>query len=190
MTVVPPGPLGYLTIWPTGLDQPTSSTLNSLDGRIKANAAIVAAGIPAVRQRLRHRQHQLILDLNGYFVPDTNPQGLQFYPMPPCRVVDTRNGTGPLAGPELSANVAREFPILTSTCNIPHTALAYSLNFTAVPPAPLGFITAWPSDQARPAASILNDLTGTIVANAAIVKGAASSGDISVLCQQQHPISD
>ena len=36
--------LGYLTIWPTGAAQPVVSTMNSLDGRIKANAAIVPGG--------------------------------------------------------------------------------------------------------------------------------------------------
>src|SRR5271166_4811802 len=44
VTVVPQGPLGYLTVWPAGQQQPTVSTLNSLDGRTKANAAIVPAG--------------------------------------------------------------------------------------------------------------------------------------------------
>src|ERR1019366_6648929 len=44
VTVVPQATLGYLTIWPTGEGQPVVSTLNSLDGRIKANAAIVPAG--------------------------------------------------------------------------------------------------------------------------------------------------
>ena len=34
----------YLTIWPTGEGQPTVSTLNSLDGRIKASAVIIPAG--------------------------------------------------------------------------------------------------------------------------------------------------
>ena len=44
VTVVPHGRLGYLTIWPSGQPQPTVSTLNSLDGRTKANAAIVPGG--------------------------------------------------------------------------------------------------------------------------------------------------
>src|SRR5207248_3242984 len=39
VTVVPAGPLYYLTLWPSGLLQPFVSTLNSFDGRIKANAA-------------------------------------------------------------------------------------------------------------------------------------------------------
>jgi hypothetical protein len=41
ITVVPPGALGYLTIWPAGEGQPTVSILNSPDGITKANAAIV-----------------------------------------------------------------------------------------------------------------------------------------------------
>src|ERR1039458_4171711 len=44
VSVVPQGYLGYLTVWPTGQTQPLVSTLNSLDGRIKANAAIIPAG--------------------------------------------------------------------------------------------------------------------------------------------------
>ncbi len=44
MTVVPDGPLSYLTAWPTGSAQPNVSTLNSFDGAVVANAAIVPAG--------------------------------------------------------------------------------------------------------------------------------------------------
>ena len=44
VTVVPQRTLGYLTIWPTGEAQPTVSLMNSPDGRIKANAAVVPAG--------------------------------------------------------------------------------------------------------------------------------------------------
>src|ERR1019366_5673329 len=45
VSVVPLGPLRYLTMWPAGVDlRPLVSTLNSVDGRIKASAAIVPAG--------------------------------------------------------------------------------------------------------------------------------------------------
>ena len=40
-TVVPPGALGYLTLWPDGEDQPMVSTLNAIDGAITSNMAIV-----------------------------------------------------------------------------------------------------------------------------------------------------
>src|SRR5205823_1452082 len=42
-TVVPAGFLGYLTLWPTGQAQPFVSTLNSYDGSVVSNAAIVPA---------------------------------------------------------------------------------------------------------------------------------------------------
>jgi hypothetical protein len=57
---------------------------------------------------------------------------------------------------------------------------AYSFNFTVVPGGhPVGYLTAWPTGQSQPVVSTLNDQTGTIVANAAIVP-AGTGGDISV----------
>ena len=46
VTLVPvPGvAVGFLSIWPTGEVQPSVSTMNSWDGRYKANAAIIPAG--------------------------------------------------------------------------------------------------------------------------------------------------
>ena len=179
VTVVPHGQLGYLTIWPTGEDQPLVSTMNSLDGRIKANAAIVPAGYQGGVTLYVTNTTDLVLDIDGYFAPPSQ-QTLEFYPLPPCRVFDTRNSNGDLGGPHLFAQQERDFPILEATqCNIPSTAQAYSLNFTAVPVDPqLGYLTIWPTGQTKPLVSTLNDLTGTIVANAAIVP-AGTGGKIS-----------
>jgi hypothetical protein len=72
-TVVPNGPLSYLTLWPEGQTRPqTVSTLNAVDGAITSNMAVVpagagndsinayiAAGSPA----------NLILDIASYFAP-------------------------------------------------------------------------------------------------------------------------
>ncbi len=98
-------------------------------------------------------------------------------------MADTRNDTGDLGGPFLTGNQERDFPVLESTC-IPSgvTPAAYSFNFTAVPhPAGqrLGFLTTWPQGQAQPTVSTLNNPTGTIVANAAIVP-AGTNGGIAV----------
>jgi hypothetical protein len=69
--------------------------------------------------------------------------------------------------------------VQSSGCNIPATARAYSLNFTAVPRGPLGFLTTWATGQPQPFASSLNALTGALTANAAIVPaGTAGSIDI------------
>jgi len=61
---------------------------------------------------------------------------LQFVPVTPCRVVDTRNANGPFGGPEVGAKGSpRQFNIPQGACNIPSTAAAYSLNVTVVPNA-------------------------------------------------------
>jgi len=177
VTVVPNLSLGYLTVWPAGQSKPNVSTLNS-DGRVKANAAIVQAGTDGGISVYTSDATQFILDIDGYFVPaGASASGLEFYPLTPCRIADTRNPTGTLGGPFLAANTSRDFPVLSSTCNIPPAAKAYSLNVTAVPHGPLGYLTAWPSGQPQPATSTLNSSTGAVAANAAIVS--AGTGDVS-----------
>ncbi|MBS1828547.1 MAG: hypothetical protein JST93_24790 [Acidobacteria bacterium] len=161
VTIVPTGPLGYLSLWPTGQPRPLVSTLNSFDGRIKANAAIVPAGTGGSINVFVTDATHVILDINGYFTADA---GSSFYPTPPCRVIDTR----PFSG--LAANQSRTINVTASPCAIPPTATAYSLNITAIPTnATLGFLTTWPTGQPQPFVSTLNSPNGTIVANAAIV---------------------
>jgi pseudomonalisin len=179
VTVVPHGSLGYLTIWPTGQSQPGVSTLNSLDGRIKANAAIVPAGANGSVSVYVTNTTDVILDINGYFVPSTTAGALALYTLPPCRVVDTRNASGSLGGPSLAGKIARTFPVLSSPCGVPSSAQAYSMTFTAVPNGGLGYVTTWPTGVAQPLVSSLNDPTGTIAANAAIVP-AGNGGAINV----------
>ena len=178
VTVVPSGTLRYLTLWPSGQAQPLVSLLNS-NGRIKANAAIVGAGTNGSVSVYVTDATQVILDIDGYFVPAGTASALSFYPLTPCRIADTRNATGPLGGPSLGANTSRAFPVQSSNCNIPSTAQAYSLNVTAVPHGTLGYLTTWPTGQSQPLVSTLNAPTGAVTANAAIVP-AGAGGDISI----------
>ena len=100
VTVVPHESLGYLTIWPAGQQQPLVSTLNSLDGRVKANAAIVLAGGNGAVSVFASDTTDVVLDIDGYFTP-AGSTTLTFYPLSPCRVADTRNPDGWLGGPYL-----------------------------------------------------------------------------------------
>jgi len=180
VTVVPVEPLAFLIVWPTGEVQPVVSTLNSDDGRVKANAIITPAGTSGGISVFASDTTQFILDIDGYFVPEgTSTAGLEFYPLTPCRMADTRTAAGPLGGPTLTGGVGRAFPLLSSTCGVPSTVQAYSLNITAVPHSSLGFLTVWPTGQAQPVVSTLNSSTGTATANAAIVP-TGIGGDISI----------
>ena len=104
---------------------------------------------------------------------------LQFIPVTPCRIADTRNDVGAFGGPALAANAERSFAIPQAACGIPATAQAYSLNVTAVPEGPLQYLTLWPAGQPRPLVSTLNSFAGDVVANAAIVP-AGANGAVSV----------
>ena len=154
--MVPPGPLGYLTIWPTGENQPIVSTLNSVDGRVKANAAIVPAGYQGAVSVFVSNTTDVVLDIDGYFAPASSST-LAFYPLTPCRVADTRDNTYPqgLGPPYLTGQQQRDLPVLTSPCfPMGLNPAAYSFNFTVVPHVPLGYLTVWPAGQ--PAAQRLD----------------------------------
>jgi hypothetical protein len=184
MTVVPPGPLAYLSAWPAGQSMPTVSTLDDASGAVLANAAIVAAGTNGAVDVFAHDATDLIIDTNGYFAPPGNPGALNFYPLPPCRVADTRavggSGlTGAFGPPQMTAGSTRSFPVFSSSCGVPATAQAYSLNITVVPPGMLDYLTTWPTGETMPGVSTLNDVSGAILANAAIVP-AGPSGAINL----------
>jgi hypothetical protein len=178
VTVVPRGDLGYLSVWPSGQPQPLVSTLNSLDGSVLANAAIVPAGASGSINAFATNDTDLVIDISGYFVPPAAGT-LQFYPLTPCRVLDTRNRSGTFGGPSITGGTSRSFPIPSRNCNVPASAAAYSLNVTVVPQGLLGYLTVWPTGQTLPVVSTLNSLDGTVLANAAIVS-AGTSGAVSI----------
>ena len=163
-------------MWPSGLRQPLGSILNS-DGRVKSNAAIIPAGANGAVAVYVSNQTHVIVDISGYFVSASVSSALSFYALTPCRVVDTRAANGALGSPFLPASQARNFPIQSSSCAIPSVAQAYSFNFTVVPKGKqLSYLSTWPAGQPQPYVSTLNDPTGTVVANAAIVQAGAGGG--------------
>jgi hypothetical protein len=67
-TVVPQGLLGYLILWPDGTGRPVVSTLNSYDGAITSNMAVVPT-FNGLIDAFVTGQTDLILDLFSYFAP-------------------------------------------------------------------------------------------------------------------------
>jgi hypothetical protein len=67
-TVVPPGFLGYITMWPQGQTQPLAATLNDTDGAVTNNMAIVPATTGSISVFPSAPTH-LVLDIFGYFAP-------------------------------------------------------------------------------------------------------------------------
>ena len=93
----------------------------------------------------------------------------------------------PFGGPILGDNTTRTIPVPASPyCSgIPANAKGNALNVTALPDGwQMPFLTAYPTGQPRPNASILNAFEGQIVTNSAIIP-AGSNGAIDVYAYRQ-----
>jgi hypothetical protein len=84
----------------------------------------------------------------------------------PCRIIDTRNGTG-VNGTKFQSNQTRTYYVGGTTgfapqggksggCGIPVGASAISTTVTAVDPDGKGYVRAWPNGEAEPSATFLN----------------------------------
>jgi hypothetical protein len=64
-TTVPVKSLGFLSLWPQGQPWPQVSTLNSIDGALTSNMAIVPATNGSISLYVTDQTH-VILDVYGY----------------------------------------------------------------------------------------------------------------------------
>jgi hypothetical protein len=104
-----------------------------------------------------------------------------YFALTPCRVLDTRNPTGPYGGPALGAGLNRAFT-LAGRCGIPASARAVSANVTVTQPTAAGYLTLYPGG-APPLASSVNYSAGQTRANNAVV-GLSATGQLSIRCGQ------
>ncbi|MBI4905769.1 MAG: hypothetical protein HY820_19200 [Acidobacteria bacterium] len=177
ITVVPPGPLAYLTAWPGGAGQPNVSSINSFAGRVLANSVIIPAAADGSIDVFAYDATDFLVDINGYYAADDGQRGLFYFPVKQCRASDSTLTGGPYAD-ETSRTI--NIPTASGCSGIPATAQGYAINVTALPDGnPMPFLTAYPSGQPRPNASILNAFQGQVVTNAAIIP-AGTGGAIDV----------
>jgi hypothetical protein len=106
---------------------------------------------------------------------------LDFYTLPPCRLLDTRNPYGPSGGPALASGSQRVFTAAGS-CGVPASAKALALNLAIASAPGQGFVTLFPGDGVPGGASAINFAAGWSRANNAIVKLSSSgSGTLGLL---------
>ena len=104
-----------------------------------------------------------VLDSGRGLCHSTLPsEDLDFYTVPPCRLVDTRSAS------PLSANVRTSFPA-AGQCGIPADARALAVNVTAASPSATGHLVVFPSGAPLPATSTVSFRTGQDRGSASIV---------------------
>jgi hypothetical protein len=109
------------------------------------------------------------------------PVPLAFHPLPPCRILDTRDPDGPLGGPALASNALRAFD-LAGACGLPISAAVVSTNVVVVAPAAPGSLRIFASDAANPPLGTVSFSPGRTRANNALVS-VSRGGTASITVQ-------
>jgi hypothetical protein len=146
ITVAKAGAPGFVTAWPTGSAQPTTSSVNYRTDETVANSQLLQLGTGGQISLYTLAATDLIVDVTGYFVPASSQvrEG-RFVPIATERVIDTRQGARPAA-----ATAVRVEP------DLPEAASAVAVNITTTVSSGPGYFTAYAAGTARPNASVLN----------------------------------
>lgn len=98
------------------------------------------------------------------------PSGTRFYPVTPCRLLDTRDAGRPegLGPPALAARQTRAFAAAPE-CGLPADAAALSVNVTVTEATAEGWVTLFPGAGAAPGTSNVHFRPGRTRAAASIV---------------------
>ena len=164
----------YVSAYPAGQVRPTVSNLNANNASAVPNLAIVPVGLDGFIDLYNASGRvNLLGDISGFFAPGT---GAAHMTVEPCRVFDTRTGTG--AGSCAGSVPVTRAPVaagnflqvkVTGVGGVPANATAVVVNLTAVGATTPTFVTAYPAGQVRPTVSNLNVNNASAVPNLAIV---------------------
>lgn len=104
----------------------------------------------------------------------------QYYPLTPCRVVDTRGPNSTNGGPRFDTATQRNFQI-RGNCGVSSAAKAVALNVTVVNETQPSWLALWPSGVARPLISNINFYPESgALANGCVVPLSTNAQDLSV----------
>ena len=192
LTVTGQTKAGYLSLTPTSIPSPTTSSLNFPVGDTRANnvtAKLGAGGILyVVYQAATSGQAHAILDITGYF--RNNGAGMSFVPLAPARTVDTRIDQG-IVDP-LQASAPKSWTV-RGAGGVGSDAGAFTGNLTVIGQTKAGFVSVTPTPNANPGTSTINFPKGDVRANglaapvnnadgkASAVYKTAGSGNVQVI---------
>ena len=132
---------------------------------------------------------QDIVWADGSFVRWPDEDGLSFYPLPPCRIFDSRPDA------PLQSGVSSQIQ-LGGACEIPVSAKSVAVSVTVVNPTGVGYLTLFPSGLPAPTTSTITFAAGQTRANSTVLglsqDGIGSIGALPVVAGggQVHLVLD
>ena len=173
-TVVDPRRSGFLTVFPCGRAMPVASSLNYLAGEVVPNTITASLGTGGAVCVYPQHDLDLVVDVAA----SIGPGGHGFAGVAPTRLLDTRSGLG---GRRLPAG-GQIAVAVSGRGGVPAGAVAAAVNVTATEASRAGYVTAWPCDQPRPLASVVNIVPGVSRADNAVVRLSAR-GEVCLYSQ-------
>jgi hypothetical protein len=175
VTVTEPSAGSFLTVFPSGTSKPLASNLNFTPGLTIPNLVVARVGNDGKVAVFNNAGSvQVIFDVVGWY----GTSGQSYAPIPPARILDTRNATGdPLGafgpGTQRSEKVA-------GLGGVPTTGVsAVVLNVTVTEPTAASYLTLFPSGTSKPLASNLNYTQDQTIPNLVVVR-VGSDGKVAV----------
>lgn len=151
----------FVTVWPTGEQRPTASSLNTMPGETNPNLVVAKVGANGrISMFNAAGTVHLIADLVGWI-----PTGGAYRAITPTRILDTRNGSGiygdvvgTTLGPVLQPRAGAARPgaadtvqlDVVSIARLPASATSVLLNLTGTRATQPTFVTAWGRGDPRP----------------------------------------
>lgn len=183
---------GFVTVWPTGEARPVASNLNfSRAGDTVANASILRLGTGGQVNLFTQNGGHFVADVTGYWTETEQSQAGRFEPVAnPGRLLDTRIGTGAPTG-IVGAGGSLDLQV-TGAGGVPATGVeAVALVLTVTNTATSGFVTAWPTGQARPTASSINPVGAGDIRSNLVILPVGTGGKVSLYTlQATHLVVD
>lgn len=153
--------LGFVTAYPSGIERPLASTLNTRTDRVVANTAIVPVGADGRIALFASAPGDLAVDLTGAFVASGAAAAGRFVPVVGRRVLDTRSGAPVAPGGDVTIALPPD---------VAQDARAVAVTVTSVAENGPGFWSARPAGTDPSTTSFLNvSGAGQPVAATAIV---------------------
>jgi len=166
VTVTEPTGASYLTVFPSGTGAPNASNLNFTPGLTIPNLVVARVGNDGKVAVFNNAGNvHVIFDVVGWY----GSSGQSYAPIPPSRVLDTRNATGDPSG-AFGGGTQRNEQI-AGVGGVPSTGVsAVVLNVTVTGPTAASYLTLFPSGGSPPNASNLNFTAGQTIPNLVVVR--------------------
>lgn len=174
----------FVTIWPSGAEQPVTASLNLEPGQDTPNLVIVGLGQRSIDIYNDSGTTHLVGDVTGWFEGSS-----ELVATTPTRLLDTRTGVGGTVGPVFGGST---FSLkVAGTGGVPTSATSVVLNVTSTAATSPSYVTVYPSGAERPLAATLNTDPGQATPNLTIARvGTNGSVDIFVSAGSTHLTAD